>query len=38
MLEHWFNLSLSRKKLENFDSLITKCGLKYKTVSFHSYK
>ncbi len=38
ILEHWFNLSLSRKNLDNLLELVNKCGLDYKSISFHSYK
>jgi len=37
ILEHWCNLSLSRKELKNIDSLINKHSSQYKTISFHSY-
>lgn len=37
LLEHWCNLSLSRKELKNIDSLISKYSSQYKTISFHSY-
>lgn len=37
-LEHWFNLSLSRKQINNLPDLVNKSGLNYKTISFHSYK
>lgn len=37
-LEHWNNISISRKRLSEIDSLVEKYGRKYKTISFHSYK
>lgn len=38
-LEHWFNLSLSRKEnLPKLKNLIQKYRNKYKAISFHSYK
>lgn len=37
-LEHWFNLSLSRKILPKVSKLREKFSRGYKTISFHSYK
>lgn len=37
-LEHWFNISLNRKQLNNLVELINKYSSDYKTISFHSYK
>lgn len=39
ILEHWFNLSLSKTKyFSNISKLLKKNNKKYKTISFHSYK
>lgn len=37
-LEHWFNLSLCRKKLPQIKKLIKQYQAKYKAISFHTYK
>ena len=38
ILEHWFNLSLSRSMLGKISSTLKKNYNKYKTISFHTYK
>lgn len=38
LLEHWFNLSLSRKQINNLTELVNKFSSDYKTLSFHTYK
>lgn len=37
-LEHWANISISRKYLTKIDLLVRKYGRRFKAVSFHSYK
>lgn len=38
ILEHWFNLSLSRSMLWRIQKILKENYKKYKTISFHSYK
>lgn len=38
ILEHWFNLSLSRSKIDRIFKILKENNKKYKTISFHSYK
>jgi len=38
ILEHWFNLSLNRKQLNNLPELMDMHKADYKSISFHSYK
>lgn len=37
-LEHWFNISLSRKNLGQINELVKKYRSRYKAISFHTYK
>jgi len=37
-VRYWFNKSLSRKLIGDFDRLTKKYGRRYSTLSFHSYK
>lgn len=37
-LEHWFNLSLSRLKLNGISEILKENYKEYKSISFHSYK
>jgi len=38
ILEHWFNLSMSRSMLGGISKILKENYKKYKTISFHSYK
>ena len=38
ILEHWFNLSLSRPVLDKIPEMLKENYRKYKAISFHSYK